>query len=98
MTAAEAREKALAAIEATKAERQAGPLFADFIEDFMRRQGRRWKSSTREGNRHLIDRHLIPFFGNMRVPEIDRADVRRWFDSMSGTPATPTGPCRCSRS
>ena len=22
----------------------------------------------------------------MRVPEVDRADVRRWFDSMSGTP------------
>ncbi len=32
----------------------------------------------REGNRHLIDRHLIPFFGNMRVPEIGRADVRRY--------------------
>ncbi len=86
MTAAEAREKALAAIAATKAERQAGPLFADFVQEFIRRQGRRWKSSTREGNRHLIDRHLIPFFGNMRVPEVDRADVRRWFDSMSGTP------------
>ena len=86
MTAAEAREKALAAIKATKAERQAGPLFADFVQEFMRRQGRRWKSSTREGNHHLIDRHLIPFFGNMRVPEVDRADVRRWFDSLSGTP------------
>ena len=86
MTAAEAREKALAAIEATKAERQAGPLFADFVQEFIRRQGRRWKPSTREGNRHLIDRHLIPFFGNMRVPEVDRADVRRWFDSLSGTP------------
>ena len=86
MTATEAREKALAAIAATNAERQAGPLFADFVQEFMRRQGRRWKPSTREGNRHLIDRHLIPFFGNMRVPEVDRADVRRWFDSMSGTP------------
>ena len=86
MTAAEAREKALAAIAATKAERQAGPLFADFVPEFMRRQGRRWKPSTREGNRHLIDRYLIPFFGNMRVSEIGRADVRRWFDSMSGTP------------
>ena len=86
MTAAEAREKALAAIAATKAERQAGPLFADFVQEFIRRRGRRWKPSTREGNRHLIDRHLILFFGNMRVPEVDRADVRRWFDSMSGTP------------
>ena len=86
MTAAQAREKAVAAIAAAKAERETGPLFADFAADFMRRQGRRWKPSTREGNRHLIDRYLVPFFGTMRVAEIARADVRRWFDSMSGTP------------
>ena len=86
MTAAEAREKAVAAIAAVKAERETGPLFADFVQDFMRRQGRRWKPSTRESNRHLIDRYLVPFFGTMRVAEIDRADVRRWFDSLSGTP------------
>ena len=48
----------------------------------MRRQGRRWKASTREGNRHLIDRYLIPFFGAMPVSKIGRADVRRWFDSI----------------
>ncbi len=86
MTAAEAREKALAAIAAAKAERETGPLFADFAEEFMRRQGRRWKPSTRDGNRHLIERHLVPFFGAMRVNGIERADVRRWFDSMSATP------------
>ena len=47
ITAEEAREKA-AAIEAAKAERETGPLFADFAREFMRRQGRRWKPSTRE--------------------------------------------------
>ena len=87
MTAVEAREKAVAAIAAVRTERETEPLFADFAQDFMRRQGRRWKPSTREGNRHLIDRYLIPFFGAMRVAEISRADVRRWFDSMSGTPS-----------
>ena len=86
MTAAEAREKAVAAIAAAKAERETGPVFADFAADFMRGQGRRWKPSTREGNRHLIDRYLLPFFGTMRVADIVRADVRRWFDAMSGTP------------
>ena len=86
MTAAEARERAIAAIEIARAEHETGPLFSDFAADFMRRQGRRWKPSTREGNRHLIDRYLVPFFGAMRVADIDRADVRRWFDAMSGTP------------
>ena len=34
----------------------------------------------------MIDRYLLPFFGTMRVAEIARDDVRRWFDSTSGTP------------
>ncbi len=86
MTAAEAREKALAAIAAAKAERETGPLFADFADEFMRRQARRWKPSTRENNRLMTRNYLLPFFGAMRVAEIARADVRRWFDAMSGTP------------
>ena len=86
ITVEQAKEKALAAIEAAKTERDTGPLFADFVKEFMRRQGRRWKPSTKKSNRHLIDRYLIPFFGEMRVSQIDRTAVRRWFDSMSGTP------------
>ncbi len=86
ITAAEAREKALAAIAAAKAERETGPLFADFADEFMRRQAQRWKPSTRENNRLMVRNYLLPFFGAMRVAEIARADVRRWFDAMSGTP------------
>ena len=86
MTAAEARDKAVAVISAAKAESETGPQFADFVTEFMRRQGRRWKFSTRNRNRHLIDRYLVPFFGTMPVAEIARADVQRWFDSMSATP------------
>ena len=86
ITVAQAREKAEHAVAAAKDEREAGPLFADFVQDFMRRHARRWKPSTRESNRSHIDRHLVPFFGTMRVAEIARTDVRRWFDSMSGAP------------
>ncbi len=88
MTAAEAREMAVAAIAAAKAERETGPRFADFADEFMRRQARRWKPSTRKGNRHLLNRYLLPFFGAMHVAKIGRADVRRWFDSLSATPAS----------
>lgn len=86
ITVAQARAKALAAIAAAKTEREAESLFADFVKEFMRRQGRRWKPSTRKNNTHLIDRYVLPFFGAMQISEIDRAAVRRWFDSMSGTP------------
>ena len=86
ITAAQARDKAVAAIAAARTERATGPLFPDFAKEFLRRQGRRWKPSTKKSNVHLIERYLLPFFGRMRVSEIDRAAVRRWFDSMSGTP------------
>ena len=52
----------------------------------MRCRARLWKPSTREGNRTLLRRYLLPFFGAMRVVDIARADVVRWFDSMSATP------------
>ena len=67
LTAAQAREKAAAA------EREHGPVFRDFADEFMRRHARRWKPATREGNRHLTRRYLVPFFGEMRVADIARA-------------------------
>ena len=87
IAAAEARRQAVAALQAAKTDRVNGPLFRDHAEQFMRRQARRWKPSTRENNRHLLNRYLLPFFGDIRVADIAPADVRRWFDSMSATPA-----------
>ena len=86
LTAAEARAKALAEIETARAERATVPLMADFADEVMRRIARRWKPSTREGNRQMIRNYILPFFGAVRVADIDRAAVRRWFDSMSGMP------------
>ncbi len=88
LTAAQARDRAVAAIDAATAEHKAGPLFQDFADEFMRRQSRRWKPSTRQSNSSVLKNQLLPFFGFMRVPEISRADVQRWFDSLSSSPAT----------
>lgn len=86
ISAAEARRKAVAELEAAKSDRVDGPVFRDYAEEFMRRQARRWKPSTQESNRHFLDRYILPFFADMRVGDIARPDVRRWFDSMSPTP------------
>ena len=86
LTAAEARAMALAEIEAASAERAAGPLFRDFADEFMRRQCRRWKPATRQSNRSALNNQILPVFGDMRLAHIDRADVARWFDSLSATP------------
>lgn len=82
----QAREKAGAAIAAAKTERETEPLFADLGKEFMRRQGRRWKPSTKNGDAHPIDRLLVPSFGEMRVSEVVRTAVRLWFASLSGKP------------
>ncbi len=86
MTAAEAREKAATVIEAARTEHEHGPVFREFVPEYMRRQARRWKPATREGNALLLRRYLVPFFSDTRVADIARADVQRWFDSISGTP------------
>ncbi len=88
LTADEARAMAATEIEVAEAERRTGPLFRDFAGEFMRRQGPRWKPATRESNRSALHNHILPFFGDMRVADIARADVQRWFDSMSGAPGT----------
>ena len=60
-------------------------LFADFAREFLFRQVRRWKPSTRDSNRCLTDCYVVPFFGTLRVAEIAHTNVRCWFDSLSGT-------------
>ena len=98
LTATQARAMALAEIEAARAKRAAGPLFRDFADEFTRRQSRCWKPATRDSNRTALNNQILPFFGDMRLADIDRADVARWFDSLSATPAMPTARSRCSPS
>ena len=86
LTAAEAREKAIAEIGKAKTELKAGPLMREFVWEFIRRRARRWKPATRRSNLGHINRAILPCFGGMRVAEIARADVQRWFASLSGTP------------
>ena len=73
-------------IEAAQSERKTGPLMRDFADEFIRRCAHRWKPSTRKSNLHLLRRTILPCLGGMRVAEVNRADVQRWFDSLSGTP------------
>ena len=86
LTAAAARKKAVAAIEAAQADRKTGPLMRVFANEFVRRRAHRWKPATRQSNLYLLRRNILPCFGGMAVAAITRADVQRWFDSLSGTP------------
>ena len=88
LTAAQARAQAVAEIAAATARHKTGTLFRDFADEFLRRQCRRWKPATRQSNRSALKNQLLPFFGSMRVADISHSDVQRWFDSLSGSPAS----------
>ncbi|MCY4442119.1 MAG: hypothetical protein OXE53_18170 [Deltaproteobacteria bacterium] len=55
LTADEARAMAIAEIEAAEAECRTGPLFRYFADEFMRRQGSRWKPATRINSQRETD-------------------------------------------
>ena len=88
LTAAEARARALAELKRAKHQTEAGPRMRDYAEEFLRRSAHRWKPATRATNRDAIGNRILPYFGEMRVPDIDPSDVRCWFDAMSHKPAT----------
>ena len=56
-----------------------------FAHEFVRRRARRWKAATRRSNLYLLRRNILPCLGGMPLAAITCADVRRWFDSLSGT-------------
>ena len=88
LTVDAARKKAVAEVEADQAERETGPLMRVFAHEFVRRRARCWKPATRRSNLYLLRRDILPCFGGMAVAAITRADVQRWFDSLSGTPGS----------
>src|SRR4029453_774966 len=47
------------------------------------------EESTREGYRYLLDRYILPEFGEMRMREILPSHVREWVLKMQKTGARP---------
>ena len=88
LTAVEARARALAELKRARHETDAGPRMRDYADEFLRRTAHRWKPATRATNRDAIANRIRPYFGEMRVPDIDPSDVHCWFDAMSHKPAT----------
>jgi integrase len=51
------------------------PFFDDYANAWFDRQQGQWKNSYRSTVRNTLDRHLIPFFGNILVSEITLSQV-----------------------
>lgn len=65
--------------------------FEDFAERWLKNRkvkGRALKPRTRAGYRDLLDRFILPEFGNRPMHTIDREDVEKWYDKTAKD--TPT--------
>ena len=68
------------------ARRDAVPLLRDFVAGEWREANfDRYKPSTRNAFRILLDGRILPAFGSKRLDRIAPAEVRRWFDDFSRT-------------
>lgn len=88
--AADARLKAHAILAAAtldglprRTRAKAVPLFKDYATEFYDSCFEQWKPATQKSNLGAIERELVPFFGDLPVNEIRKADVIRWRDSLS---------------
>ena len=62
--------------------------FKDFYLLYQRDKGCRLKESTWETKRNMIEKHLMPYFGDMRLCDIQAIDVIRWQNDLMTKTAT----------
>lgn len=51
------------------------PLFSEFVKTWWLENEVTWRINTKSGNKSILDRHLLPEFGEMKVSDIDKSDV-----------------------
>lgn len=79
-----------------KAGRNTQMLFRDFVDCYEQDRRPRLRENTWFTKEHIIREKLLPFFGDMRLDEIDAGDIVRWQNGLvnhrdaSGKPYAPT--------
>ena len=59
-----------------------------FAAEFFDRQATRWKPQTRDTNARIVQKVILPAFGEMTVDAITIEHVRDWFASMADKPGS----------
>lgn len=63
--------------------RQDVPLFTDFVQIWMQEKRIEWRLSYREAVESIVETHLLPRFGNLRIGDIHRADVLQFRSALA---------------
>lgn len=53
-------------------------LFSSLIENYLEDMGHRLKPTTMENKRYLIEGKLLPYFGKLKICDINTITVRKW--------------------
>jgi len=61
------------------------PLFRDYVDLWVREHQVEWRRSHLRTLKSTIDRHLLPYFGQMQVSQIKRADVMAFRSALAST-------------
>ncbi len=71
-------------------------LFPSLVENYMKDMGYRLKPTTLASKEHIIETKLLPYFGKLKVNEIDTITIRKWQNELisyrdeKGNPYSPT--------
>lgn len=57
-------------------------LFSSLVENYLEEMNTRLKPTTMEGKKYIINTKLTPFFGGMRICDIDPITIHRWQNQM----------------
>ena len=89
MPVVEARAKAHAYLAADTTfeapSKPKGPTFAEMARIYMERRATQWKPSTHYTHECYLNSTLLPFFADVPIDAITRADVLRWFHDYGRT-------------
>lgn len=71
-------------------------LFSNLVENYMEDMSHRLKPSTMASKEHIIDTKILPYFGKLKVCDIDTIAIRKWQNELlsyrdeDGKPYSPT--------
>lgn len=57
-------------------------LFSSLVENYMEDMSHRLKPTTMENKQYIINGKLLPYFGNLKVCDIDTIKVRKWQNEL----------------
>ncbi|WKU18758.1 tyrosine-type recombinase/integrase [Advenella alkanexedens] len=55
----------------------------DYLTDWLTSQKHRLKASTYDGYRTIVENHVIPAFGSLRLNQLKRKEIKAWLEAMS---------------